>query len=310
MSNDQDTQFNIDPKVLMVGDITYAFRGSGNTEASGTEISDIAPKNKLIPQISIGVASYNDLEVVLGGKEDNASSVSSDSGNSILNPFNSVGAVGLDGLFVPYINYRSDDGSGIPFLPHFEIPETLDIVNVTTLDPFNPFNLLNATGNTTASTGDTWFDSGHNISFALYDNPFDPVMTGIYPSGDDAPVDFNFEKDFFARCKAETSGIRSIGFRSPMVLSGWGYDIGGDPVPKSGNVLHPEATYNPNIWKTGPIDLRWDNFRKVWTAAPPAFYLSKVTNLYTPTSFSFEVDRSRTRDHNLNFHTDLHYQDH
>ena len=290
MSKDQDTQFNIDPKVLLVGDITYAFRGSGNTESSGVEISEVAQTNKLIPQISIGVASYNDLEVVLGSKEDNTAS-----GNSVLNPFNSVGAVGLDGLFVPYITTRAE--SGVPFLPHFEEPTSSETVTSKTLDPFNPFNLI-VSPDVSVASGDSWYNSGHNISFALYDNPFDPVMTGLYPSGDDAPVDFNFEKDFFARGKAEVSGIRSIGLRMPMVAAGWGYDTDGNPVPSSGGQLHPEATWNPNIWKTGPIDLRWDDARKVWTGGGgvSAFYLCKVTNVYNPTSFSFEVDRSRTRD--------------
>jgi hypothetical protein len=294
MSDDQETQFNIDPKILIAGDITYGFRGSGNVESSSNDIDIVSPTNKNIPQITISLASYADMEVMLSAKEDNGTS------NTTLNPFNSVAAVGLDALFVPYTNSIS---TGTPFLPHFELPTSVDVGTSKTLDPFNPFNLLAIEGK--SHTEDNWFGTGHNISYALSDNPFDPAMRGpngtggLYPYGEDAPVDYNFEKDFFSRSKVETSGIRSIGFKSPMILSGWGYDTNGNPVPSSGGVLHPEATYNPNVWKTGPVDLRWDDARKVWTGGgggTSAFYLCKVTNTYNPTSFSFEVDRSTTRD--------------
>ena len=278
----------VDPNVIIAGDITFSHRGTGDIDSSSQDPDVVSPLNKLIPSITIGIGSYSVLEDTLSLKSDNGGD------NSTITAYNSVGAVGLDGLFIPYSTSRS---TGVQYLPHFEEPEPNFDITSKELDPFNPFNSLTDTG-CSSSSGNAWFESGHNISFALSDNPFDPEMTGIYPEGSGAPIDYNFEKDYFVRQRAETSGVRSIGFRSPLILSGWGYDTAGNPVPKSGEVLHPEATYNPNVWKTGPLDARWDNDRKVWAAGggTSAFYLSKVTNVYNPTSFSFEVDRSRTRD--------------
>jgi hypothetical protein len=255
MSQDQNSQFNINPNVIIGGDITYTIRGSGDVESSSTDPDVICPTNKNVPQITIGIGPYSDLEVSLGLKQDNGS------GNDNLNPFNSVGAVGLDGLFTPYTNSRNPD---TPFLPHYEEASSSGVgtnsgIFNKSLDPFNPFNSLEEAGQSYTTK---WFESGHNISYALYDNPYDPEMTGLYPSGDDAPVDFNFDKDFFARGKAEVSGVRSIALRSPLVLSGWGYDTSGNQVPSD-----PDAAYNPNKWKTGPLDVRWDDERKVWSAA-------------------------------------------
>jgi hypothetical protein len=245
---------------MIGGDITYSFRGSGNVDSSSTEADTVAPTNKNVPQITIGIGSYSDLEISLGMKEDNGSN------NSNLNSFNSVGAVGLDGLFVPYTNSRNPS---TPFLPHYEVATSSGtgsnsgIFNQS-LDPFNPFNSLEESGKSHTTK---WYESGHNISFALYDNPFDSEMSGLYPTGangtrEDAPIDFNFDKDFFVRGKAEVSGIRSIALRSPLVLSGWGYSTSGTQVPTGS-----DAASNPVNWKTGPLDVRWDDERKVWSAA-------------------------------------------
>ena len=257
MPKDRDSEFDINANVIIGGDITYSFRGSGDVESSSTDADTVAPTNKNVPQITIGIGSYSDLEVSLGMKEDNGSN------NSNLNPFNSVGAVGLDGLFVPYTNSRNPN---TPFLPHYEVATSSGtgsdsgIFNQS-LDPFNPFNSLEESGKSHTTK---WYESGHNISFALYDNPFDSEMSGLYPTGangtrEDAPIDFNFDKDFFVRGKAEVSGVRSIALRSPLVLSGWGYSTSGTPVPSGA-----DAAYNPVNWKTGPLDVRWDDERKVW----------------------------------------------
>jgi hypothetical protein len=78
------------------------------------------------------------------------------------------------------------------------------------------------------------------------------------------------------------------------MLSGWGYDVCGLPVPNaeketvqtgvridyeeekvtplygpdpSGKYkFHPKASTRRNLWKSGPVDLRWHDKRKVWTA--------------------------------------------
>lgn len=83
--------------------------------------------------------------------------------------------------------------------------------------------------------------------------------------------------------KEMPTSVRPACLRGPLLLSGWGYDTNGLPVPierggvdANGNPV-PENEENPDsrnfhfytpierrLWKTGPIDLRWDNQRKVW----------------------------------------------
>lgn len=54
--------------------------------------------------------------------------------------------------------------------------------------------------------------------------------------------------------------------RMPMIGVGWGYDLNNNPVPSGSgeNGFAEDYLYNQGKWKAGPIDLRWDNFRKVW----------------------------------------------
>jgi len=65
---------------------------------------------------------------------------------------------------------------------------------------------------------------------------------------------------------------RPMGLRGPLILSGWGYNMKGCPVPADPS---DEKKFLSNWlrkakkWKTGPVDLRWDDERKVWTAPPP-----------------------------------------
>lgn len=65
--------------------------------------------------------------------------------------------------------------------------------------------------------------------------------------------------------------VKSMGMRGPLMLSGWGFDIAGLPVPCSGLktvpnqwVFDANAAKDRTTWKTGPVDLRWHKDRKVW----------------------------------------------
>jgi hypothetical protein len=60
--------------------------------------------------------------------------------------------------------------------------------------------------------------------------------------------------------------VRTFGLRGPLLLSGWGYDVMGHPVPgkKDGNFEPVNPAENRASWKTGPVDLKWDDERQVW----------------------------------------------
>ena len=210
-----------------------------------------------------------------------------------------VGFVSLDGLFVPYSTSPYHTGT----LSHFEIPtETgTGTVNVYSLNPFNP-NHIYGTGQINSGTTDSgvyntgvWASGGHNITAAMTSSPYatDATMeSGVHP------VTSYFDSDFYYRKKTELLDIRSVAHRAPLILSGPGYDVDGNPVPTgSGGGMHPQAYSNPSLWKTGPLDVRWDQSRAVWSAGTSTkVFLSKVTNTYNPPNFSYEVERSDSRD--------------
>jgi hypothetical protein len=211
-----------------------------------------------------------------------------------------VGAISLDGLFVPYSTNELHSGR----LPHFETPTDLDSGSVTvrSLNPFNPSNMF-GTGVVNTGTTDSgsylpsvWQSGGHNITAALTNSS---NATEDSLEAKTHPVSNFFDADFYYRKKTELQDIKSVAHRAPLILSGPGYDIDGLPVPSGPDGgMHPQAFSNPALWKTGPLDARWDQSRGVWAAggSNTKIYLSKITNTYNPPNFSYEVERSRSRD--------------
>jgi hypothetical protein len=85
-----------------------------------------------------------------------------------------------------------------------------------------------------------------------------------------------------------------IALKGPIPIQAWGYDIAGNPVPNSGNLTSygdigisgltgmipnvygplnsSSASFYPGylrksiFWPTGPLDIRWDKIRSVWTS--------------------------------------------
>ena len=120
-----------------------------------------------------------------------------------------------------------------------------------------------------------------------------------------------------------TETARPVGLRGPLVVAGWGYDTYERPVPNlkydsdyreedyqvatfgrqkhvpenmqgktaSGTVRRDNKHFLPHHmrrqdkWKVGPVDLRWDNQRKVWVGGKHnGIYLSKATKCVMPQS--------------------------
>lgn len=209
-----------------------------------------------------------------------------------------IGAMSLDGLYVPYSTYAGHTG----LLPHFETPTNSgEVGDVISLHPFNPSNIFGVGVKNTgivdsgSFNASVWGSGGHNITAAMTVD--ESATNGSMDSGI-YPVSNAFDADFHFRKKTELNDIRGVAHRAPMVLSGWGYDTDGNPVPTGADGgLHPEALHNTSLWKTGPLDVRWDNNRKVWSAGDTSkTYLVKVTNTYNPPNFSYEVERSLSRD--------------
>jgi hypothetical protein len=115
------------------------------------------------------------------------------------------------------------------------------------------FPTMSSAGNPTVYAA-----SGSNISTF---NSFSGVGSGT--SGDLNPYAQIYESNTVG------SAARAVGLRSPIILTGYGFDINGSPVPPhptDNTKFHPDAFRNPSLWKSGPVDLRWDDDRKVWAA--------------------------------------------
>lgn len=140
----------------------------------------------------------------------------------------------------------------------------------TSLDGvFWPYQFLGPTGYLPylhLPTG-CWFDRTINNGF--HNNPLTPgsgnIQYMVWDSGNE-----------YAGAQAWLDGIlldsgiskRSIGLRGPLVLTGWGRLTNGDAFPSEGDDYDDDAFCNSNKWKTGPIDLLFDDKRKVWTSNP------------------------------------------
>ena len=106
-------------------------------------------------------------------------------------------------------------------------------------------------------------------------------------------------------------------FRGPMIVSGWGTDHGDRPVPYAGDSVfsaNPALKNDRSTWKSGPVDLKWDYSRKVWsmghhmiagiargaitaptTPCNPTFFSIKVLrniNESTPTNLNWELSET------------------
>jgi hypothetical protein len=99
------------------------------------------------------------------------------------------------------------------------------------------------------------------------------------------------------------SNVTAAALRGPLILSGWGYDIADRPTPAKGGQGANAFKFNRDIvndrgtWKTGPVNLQWDDERKVWQGGAQivcgvvAGKIEAPTDPCTPTSFSMKVFR-------------------
>lgn len=181
-------------------------------------------------------------------------------GVSILNPDtkDDMGMITLDGIFCPYTTATSHDN-----LPSWTVPTATDAsdINQYKLNPFNFKNLSldDPQDPDSAVNPQNFFDSGHNIQ--LYNSITDISLTSI--------EDLSAHKALGQTRSPQVKGVRGVGLRAPIVLTGPGYDTNGKPVPADQydeNSFHADAFSDPSLWKSGPLDIRWNEAKGVWAA--------------------------------------------
>lgn len=115
----------------------------------------------------------------------------------------------------------------------------------------------------------------------------------------------------------DPSSVRTQGLKNPLQMVGPGFDIFGYPTPNYTNTWDISGFLTPTLpslafknigetsgiklsdvpypfWKAGPLDLRWDQYRGVWTS-PASVYSAKVvranvTGAINPTTSCFAED--------------------
>ena len=81
--------------------------------------------------------------------------------------------------------------------------------------------------------------------------------------GDRPGVDLNLIKT--DRATVGTVNVNAM--RGPLIMSGFGFDIADNPVPSVADDVFSFDETTPGdrrTWKTGPVNLMWDEERKVW----------------------------------------------
>lgn len=116
---------------------------------------------------------------------------------------------------------------------------------------------------------DPYFSSilGHGTEAEFFEKTDYRIITTLVDSGPLAPAPIDLNKD---ELLGDVTAVRTNGLRGPLIMSGWGFGIDDLPVPAKGssypgNVsLDPSAVGNRVKWKTGPVNLMWDDERQVW----------------------------------------------
>tara|TARA_R110000751_G_scaffold9797_6_gene36159 strand:- start:65 stop:1765 length:1701 start_codon:yes stop_codon:yes gene_type:complete len=188
------------------------------------------------------------------------------------------------------------------------------------------------TPHTYINADDKTIITGHSTVNSTTINPFIAGNNIAYVKRGGAEQDLSSQAEGSARKEAnhgevitEDKSHKAVGLRGPMVLTGWGYDTDGLPAPNA-SLDASDIEMNPvsqnygkpknnspgmptkptefiaghlkqvSKWKSGPVDLRWDRDRKVWTTAVNKVFLSKATKCILPeagpdglNSFNFGV---------------------
>jgi hypothetical protein len=127
----------------------------------------------------------------------------------------------------------------------------------------------------------------------------DGDMISVVNKSDDDPDD----PDLSVNKNTNITEVRTVGLRGPILVSGWGYDIAGKPAPakkKEGDdsfKFSPKLGFDRAEWKTGPVDLMWDDERQVWAGGLPMLMGVATSDIEAPddptkpTKFDMEILR-------------------
>jgi hypothetical protein len=74
-------------------------------------------------------------------------------------------------------------------------------------------------------------------------------------------------KAYRRESEVEHGNVRALALRGPLVVTGWGWTTDGRFVPGKPSGEYIDNTMRrADLWKTGPVDMLWDEYRGVWTS--------------------------------------------
>lgn len=152
---------------------------------------------------------------------------------------------------------RKGGGTGIDFA--FQVPEGGS-------DETGPYGALNGGFvGPTRSELDPYFSQFLGDSGASWMEKSDfQMMNNDAVAAIGSGTDLNVRK---SQSRSDVNSAAVVGLRGPLILSGFGTDIADRPVPRSSDnpfVLDQSAAGDRTLWKSGPVNLQWDDERKVW----------------------------------------------
>ncbi len=163
----------------------------------------------------------------------------------------------------------SSEGSQPPVLQQGTSNAEYDnIINIEFLNPWENPDGLEWGGNLYPSRLDT--DVGHDMDILGRRLTASGHISMQFQGYDDADKS-DYKDDY-----------RGFALRGPLLIQGWGYDLDGKPIPNKADVEDDASQGDftvvnlqckfmdnflrkSNTWPVGPVDLRWDRKRAVWT---------------------------------------------
>jgi len=211
--------------------------------------------------------------------------------------------VTLDGLFRPFctsydhmtqqeLNTATGNATKDKFntkhydIPGFEDGSTGPVPNVSDLNPFTDDGL--------GKGHDIQGIIGGHVEYKTHKRDLNRRKNKKTVTGPNQKHENLTDKEY-------SNEYRSMGLRGPLVVVGWGYDVDGLPVPSDPNDETKFLTNHKkrqDLWKAGPVDLRWDDDKKVWVAGAGGggagdIWLSTTVNPTGPLALSGSVGGTR-----------------
>jgi hypothetical protein len=185
--------------------------------------------------------------------------------------YENKGFMSLDGIFAPISLYG--DGGLPSFTEHASTSSSSGSITYYA----NPPITVNNSGTYNLSINQKYLNPLNN-NFSAGEHYHNGVGSGhsvdLVGKGVSVPEE-GMINNFNSSNTKYSNDYRFIGLRGPLVLQSWGYDTNGKPVPNKDGVYGQSDYFENNWlikssgWPVGPIDLRYDRRRGVWTAPPP-----------------------------------------